>query len=74
LRSNPAPSRPFYTDGLVERRGEPLDVGLDRLCAALLPGHPYEVTGELMHQLVGKSIPRDDIALVVIRRTPSTIT
>jgi len=59
----------FYTDGLVERRGEPLDVGLDRLCAAVSPGHPYEVTGDLMHQLVGTSIPRDDIALVVIRRT-----
>jgi phosphoserine phosphatase RsbU/P len=25
----------FYTDGLVERRGVVLDVGLERLCAAV---------------------------------------
>jgi serine phosphatase RsbU (regulator of sigma subunit) len=64
----------FYTDGLVERRGEPIDVGLDRLCAAVSPGHPFDVTGDLMHQLVGTTIPRDDIALVVIRRTQTTVT
>jgi serine phosphatase RsbU (regulator of sigma subunit) len=63
----------FYTDGLVERRGEPINVGLDRLCAALSPAHPYVVTGDLMHQLVGTTVAHDDIALVVLRRTPSAL-
>jgi serine phosphatase RsbU (regulator of sigma subunit) len=64
----------FFTDGLVERRGESIDVGLDRLCAAISTRHPHDVTGDLMHQLVGTTIARDDIALVVIRRTESTLT
>jgi sigma-B regulation protein RsbU (phosphoserine phosphatase) len=61
----------FYTDGLVERRGEPIDVGLERLRAAISPGDPNEVTADLMHKLVGTSATHDDIALVVIRRMPS---
>jgi phosphoserine phosphatase RsbU/P len=28
----------FYTDGLIERRGQSLDAGLDRLCRAMSPG------------------------------------
>jgi serine phosphatase RsbU (regulator of sigma subunit) len=59
----------FYTDGLVERRGEPIDVGLDRLCAAISPAHPNDVTRDVMHQLTGTTIAQDDIALVVLRRT-----
>jgi len=59
----------FYTDGLVERRGESIDVGLNRLRAAIRPGDPAEVTRSLMHQLVGTATTtHDDIALVVIRR------
>ena len=64
----------FYTDGLVERRGEPITVGLERLRAALSPAHPSDVAGALMHQLVGTTIPHDDIALVVARSTESTLT
>ena len=60
----------FYTDGLVERRGEAIDVGLDRLRGAIKPGNPTELTANLMHQLVGTATTTDDdIALVVIRRT-----
>jgi serine phosphatase RsbU (regulator of sigma subunit) len=58
----------FYTDGLVERRGEPIDVGLDRLCDAISPAHPYDVTRDVMHKLSGSAIAHDDIALVIIRR------
>jgi phosphoserine phosphatase RsbU/P len=63
----------FYTDGLVERRDEPIDVGLDRLCAAISPAHPYDVSRDLMHQLVGKTTTHDDIALIVMRRTETTL-
>jgi sigma-B regulation protein RsbU (phosphoserine phosphatase) len=58
----------FYTDGLIERRGEPLDVGFDRLCAAVAPHEPNRVTRDLMRALVGTTIPEDDIAFVVARR------
>ena len=59
----------LYTDGLIERRDEPIDDGIERLRAAISPAHPSIVTADLMHQLVGRTITSDDIALVVIRRT-----
>jgi len=62
----------FYTDGLIERPGESLDVGLERLRAAMTPGPPERVAAGIMRQLVGTTIPRDDIALVVLHRVPSS--
>jgi sigma-B regulation protein RsbU (phosphoserine phosphatase) len=59
----------LYTDGLVERRGESLDVGFERLRTATAVGPPDVVAREIMHQLVGGIVPRDDIALVVVART-----
>jgi len=59
----------FYTDGLIERRGEDLDVGFQRLRSALSPGPPDRVAREVMRNVIGNSVPRDDIALVVMRRT-----
>jgi phosphoserine phosphatase RsbU/P len=61
----------FYTDGLIERRGETLDVGLERLRDAMAPGAPERVAADIMRHLVGHTITTDDIALVVIGRTPS---
>ncbi len=58
----------LYTDGLVERRSESITVGIERLRAAISPAHPRDVAAKLMHQLVGGTIARDDIALVVLRR------
>ena len=56
----------FYTDGLIERRGENIDVGLERLRAAVSSGAAAEVAREVMQRLVGNSIPQDDIALVIL--------
>ena len=58
----------FYTDGLIERRGESLDVGLERLREAISPGAPDRVAHEIMRHLIAGSLPADDIALVVVRR------
>jgi len=58
----------FYTDGLVERRGEHLDVGLERLCAAVSSDSAATVAREVMRRLVGSRIPQDDIALVILQR------
>ena len=58
----------LYTDGLVERRGQSLDVGLERLRATVTTAAADTVAREVMHRLVADSLPIDDIALVVLRR------
>ena len=44
-----------YTDGLIERQDEPLDVGLERLRRAMHAGPPDEVCGSVMAQLIGSA-------------------
>jgi phosphoserine phosphatase RsbU/P len=59
----------LYTDGLIERRHEPLDFGLERLCAAIPDGGDANtVCRQVMLRLVGNTVPDDDIAVVAIRR------
>jgi sigma-B regulation protein RsbU (phosphoserine phosphatase) len=57
----------FFTDGLVERRDEPLDDGIGRLCAAVAPGPPENVCISVMGAMVGSQRPGDDIALLTLR-------
>jgi serine phosphatase RsbU (regulator of sigma subunit) len=56
----------LYTDGLIERRDESLDVSLDRLCSAMrsAPPHADDVCDDLMRQFVPASAA-DDVAIVV---------
>ncbi len=58
----------FYTDGLIERPGELIDEGLDRLCRALTAQSPEAACAAVMGALVGNDPVRDDIALLMIRR------
>ncbi|QKG19943.1 regulatory protein [Actinomadura verrucosospora] len=61
----------LYTDGLIERRGEPLDRGLERLRehAAALAHAPLEVfCDELLIRLGSDST--DDTAFIALRPTP----
>lgn len=58
----------LYTDGLVERRGQPLTAGLDRLTGAMFAGPAESVCAAVMQALVGAEPPADDIALLVLRR------
>jgi len=60
----------FYTDGLVERRGISLDVGLKDLCEAVVAGPVESACTRIMGQLVGDDAPGDDIAVLVLRRQP----
>jgi serine phosphatase RsbU (regulator of sigma subunit) len=62
----------LFTDGLVERRDEPVDDGLTRLCQAVTPGPPEDVCVSVMHDLVGRQYPGDDIALLVLRWLPGS--
>jgi sigma-B regulation protein RsbU (phosphoserine phosphatase) len=57
----------LFTDGLVERRDEPIDEGITRLCQAVTPGPPEDVCASTMHALVGSQYPGDDVALLVLR-------
>ncbi|WP_233604411.1 PP2C family protein-serine/threonine phosphatase [Micromonospora sp. HM5-17] len=58
-----------YTDGLIERRNELIDVGLDRLRAAIRPGTAEAVCATIMNTLDIEQ-PVDDVALLALRRTP----
>ena len=63
----------LFTDGLVERREEPLDTGLARLAGAA-DGRVAEPTAALAAALLGAQFadagPADDVALVVARLAP----
>lgn len=58
----------LYTDGLVERRGEPLDRGMARLTAAITEGSTESVCRDAMLHLIGDVLPQDDIALLAVGR------
>jgi sigma-B regulation protein RsbU (phosphoserine phosphatase) len=58
----------FYTDGLVERPGEVIDEGLDRLCRAVTAQSPEAACATVMGALIGSEPARDDIAVLMIRR------
>ncbi|MEV0809848.1 GAF domain-containing SpoIIE family protein phosphatase [Micromonospora sp. NPDC050200] len=57
-----------YTDGLVERRGEIIDVGIQRLCSAVEPGPAETVCARIMTTLAVEQAT-DDIALLAIHST-----
>jgi PAS domain S-box-containing protein len=60
----------LYTDGLIERRGESLDAGLDRLAAAACSGpeNPEPMRDHILAQLIEPSGQRyDDVTAVVAR-------
>jgi phosphoserine phosphatase RsbU/P len=60
----------FYTDGLVERRGESIDVGLQRLLRNVRPQAAEELCRDLLRQHVGPEPLRDDAALLAVRASP----
>jgi sigma-B regulation protein RsbU (phosphoserine phosphatase) len=60
----------FYTDGLIERPGQLIDDGLERLRRVVVAQPPEAVCAEVMGELVGSEPARDDIALLIVRRRP----
>lgn len=59
-----------YTDGLIERRGELIDVGLARLTAAV-PLAPVETVAATVMTAFDAEHPADDVALLALRRLNS---
>ncbi len=68
----------LYSDGLIERRGEDIDVGLRQLCDALSRSvrlGPERLADALLARLGVSGGARDDIALIAVRldeRAPAT--
>ena len=58
----------LFTDGLVERRNEPITEGLTRLRAALGTGTAEQRCSEVIRRLLGETDPQDDVALLVLHR------
>lgn len=60
----------LYTDGLVERRREDIDTGLNRLAEALARhrnDHPEALADTLLTELTPPTGTTDDTALVLLR-------
>jgi anti-anti-sigma factor len=71
----PGDSIVLYTDGLVERRDEIIDDGLDRLGASAARHHalaPAALTDALLADAIDgdRDAPADDVALIVARLVP----
>jgi serine phosphatase RsbU (regulator of sigma subunit)/anti-sigma regulatory factor (Ser/Thr protein kinase) len=63
----------MFTDGLVERRGESLDEGLDRLRQVVAegPSDLEELCTHILTELIGDRPAGDDVALLAVRARPS---
>ena len=74
----PGTSVLLYTDGLIERRDESLDVGLERLRSTgerVLNGTaPNDAITDLLERVIEGPRPTDDVALMLLQRdaTPPT--
>ncbi len=66
----PGASLLLFTDGLVERRAEPLEVGLERLGAAAAAerAEPAGVMADRVVAHLAGAVSSDDVALLVARR------
>jgi PAS domain S-box-containing protein len=62
----------LYTDGLVERPGEHIDTGLDRLADVVrgATNDPQQLCDLLLEQLVPEVGAPDDVALLTLRTMP----
>jgi serine phosphatase RsbU (regulator of sigma subunit) len=63
----------FFTDGLIERRGELIDDGFARLCRAVTAQPAEDACAVVMQELAGRGPARDDIALLMLRRQPGHV-
>jgi sigma-B regulation protein RsbU (phosphoserine phosphatase) len=63
----------FFTDGLIERRGQLIDDALNRLCQVVTAELPESVCASVMGAMIGSEPALDDVALLVFRRQPSAV-
>jgi serine phosphatase RsbU (regulator of sigma subunit)/anti-sigma regulatory factor (Ser/Thr protein kinase) len=59
-----------YTDGLVERRAESIDIGIDRVARSLSAGRSLAadvLAGKVLEDVGGSSAVDDDVAVLVVK-------
>ena len=68
----PSTTLVLYTDGLIERAGESLDDGLERLrrSAQMAPGDPLPMCDRLIEDLLPAGVGTDDAAVLVATVSP----
>jgi anti-sigma regulatory factor (Ser/Thr protein kinase) len=66
----------LYTDGLVERRSQPLDAGIDAATAAIaerVQDHPDLVADHVMSAMTPPDGYDDDVAVLIYRQPPAPL-
>jgi serine phosphatase RsbU (regulator of sigma subunit)/anti-sigma regulatory factor (Ser/Thr protein kinase) len=64
----------LYTDGLIERRTAALDVGLERLLAAVEDDWrkpPQDLTDLVLERMTGSDTTGDDVCMLAMRASPT---
>ena len=67
----------LYTDGLVERRNQPLDNGIDAAAVTVAghaQDHPDEVADHVMSAMTPAAGYEDDVAVLIYRHPPAPLT
>ena len=67
MQLQPRSTLVLYTDGLIERRGESLDIGLERLAVATndLYGDTVQRIADDLIRVLSPETTRDDVVIVV---------
>jgi phosphoserine phosphatase RsbU/P len=73
IEISPGTALCFFTDGLIERRGQLIDDALTRLCQVVAAEPPEDACAAIMSVMVGNEPALDDVALLVFRRQPSAL-
>ncbi|TMK40388.1 MAG: response regulator [Actinobacteria bacterium] len=73
-RLDPGATVLFFTDGLVERRGQTIDIGLERLRRAVLaaPAELERLAAHVLETIHDDEACHDDVALLAVRSVPRT--
>jgi anti-sigma regulatory factor (Ser/Thr protein kinase) len=72
-RLEPGSTILLYTDGLVERPGESIDEGLDRLreVACRAPAEPERLANYVVAGMLGDAVRPDDVAVLAVQMAPT---
>jgi len=67
----------LYTDGLIERRNQPLDKGIDAAAVTMAErakDHPDDVADHVMSAMTPAAGYEDDVAVLIYRHPPAPLT